>query len=58
VRLPTKLYAALEATSYTREAPDLARTVRLALEHYLACPNKRQTETATAQAKVIDRVAR
>jgi hypothetical protein len=51
VRLPTKLYAALDAASYTREAPDLARTVRMALEHYLACPNKRQTETVAARAE-------
>ena len=47
VRLPTELYDALEAVAerehYTREAPELARTVRTALEHYLACPHRRQT---------------
>jgi hypothetical protein len=48
VRLPSALYDALEAVAerehYTREAPELARTVRAALEHYLACPQRRQTE--------------
>jgi hypothetical protein len=47
VRLPSALYDALEAVAerehYTREAPELARTVRTALEHYLACPHRRQT---------------
>jgi hypothetical protein len=43
VRLPKVLYDALEAVTYTREAPDLAQTVRMALEHYLACPQRRQT---------------
>jgi hypothetical protein len=47
VRLPVELYDALEALAerehYTREAPELARTVRTALEHYLACPHRRQT---------------
>jgi hypothetical protein len=47
VRLPTELYDALEVVAerehYTREAPELARTVRTALEHYLACPQRRQT---------------
>jgi hypothetical protein len=50
VRLPKVLYDALEAVAerehYTREAPELARTVRNALEHYLACPHRRQTENA------------
>jgi len=49
VRLPTELYDALEALAehehYTREAPELARTVRTALEHYLACPHRRQTRS-------------
>ncbi len=47
VRLPTELYDALEAVAekehYTKETPALARTVRTALEHYLACPHRRQT---------------
>lgn len=47
VRLPRELYDALEARAerdhYTREAPELARCVREALEHYLTCPNIRQT---------------
>ena len=47
VRLPVELYDALEAVAerahYTREAPDLARTVRAALEYYLARPQGRQT---------------
>src|SRR5258708_27898 len=47
VRLPTALYDALEDIAahehYTREAPELARTVRTALEHYLTCPHRRQT---------------
>ena len=42
VRLPSALYHALEAVTYTREAPDLARTVRTALEHYLVCPQRQQ----------------
>ncbi len=46
VRLPRELYDALEAAAeqehYTREAPDLARTMRIALEHYPACPHRRQ----------------
>jgi len=50
VRLPSALYDALEAIAEqehdTREAPELARTVRGALEHYLACPQRRQTENA------------
>jgi hypothetical protein len=50
VRLPSALYDALEAVAErehdTREAPELARTVRNALEHYLACPQRRQTEKA------------
>jgi hypothetical protein len=41
VRLPTELYDALETVSYTREHPDLAQTVRAALEHYLTCPRRR-----------------
>ena len=49
VRLPRELYDALEAVAeqehYTRETPELARTVRTALEHYLACPHRRQTRT-------------
>jgi predicted transcriptional regulator len=50
VRIPTELYDALEAVAeqehYTREAPELARTVRRALEHYLSCPHRRQTGIA------------
>ena len=50
VRIPKELYDALEAVAerehYTKEAPELARTVRNALEHYLACPQRRQTENA------------
>ena len=47
VRLPKELYDALEAAAeqehYTREAPELARTVRRALEHYLTCSHKQPT---------------
>jgi hypothetical protein len=47
VRVPTDLYDRLEAyaegRSYVRGTPQLARCVREALEHYLICPNKRQT---------------
>jgi hypothetical protein len=47
IRLPRHLYDALEATAerahYTKGSPDLARTVRTALEHYLACPQRWQT---------------
>ena len=47
VWLPGELYTRLEAfaegRSYTRGTPELARCVRDALEHYLACPYKRQT---------------
>jgi hypothetical protein len=47
VRLPRGMYEALEAVAerehYTREAPELARTVREALEHYLTCSRLRQT---------------
>jgi predicted transcriptional regulator len=47
VRLPSALYDALEAVAerehYTRDAPELARIVRTALEHYLTCPHRRQT---------------
>jgi hypothetical protein len=42
VRLPAELYDALGTMSYTRENPDLAQTVRAALEHYLTCPHRRQ----------------
>jgi hypothetical protein len=45
-RIPKELYDALQAISYTREAPDLAQTIRLALEHYLTCPQRRQTSKA------------
>ena len=48
IRLPMSLYEALEALAgqehYTREEPDMARCVREALEHYLACPHRRQTK--------------
>src|SRR5215510_4313436 len=50
VRLPKELYDALEAQAerehYTREAPELARIVRNALEHYVVCSHIRQTENA------------
>src|SRR5262245_50204480 len=41
VRIPTTLYNAMKAASYTQENLDLAQTVRHALEHYLSY--KRQT---------------
>jgi hypothetical protein len=48
VRIPTSLFERLEAFAegvrYTRSAPQLARCVREALEHYLVCPDKRQTK--------------
>jgi hypothetical protein len=49
VRLPVALYDALAAEAQAAceqgRRPDLARTVRTALEHFLACPDKRQTQT-------------
>lgn len=58
VRIPRGLYDALEAVAerehYTREAPELARTVRTALEHYLACPHNSQTGIVP-QAKEYNR---
>lgn len=56
VRIPTDLFDRLEAyaegRAYTRGAPQLAKCVREAIEHYLVCPDKRQTinvpETAGA----------
>jgi hypothetical protein len=49
VRIPTDLFDRLEAyaegRAYTRGAPQLARCVREAIEHYLVCPDKRQTKT-------------
>jgi hypothetical protein len=47
VRLSTPLYAALEAEAGAAcepfRLPDLASFVRTALEHFLACPQRRQT---------------
>lgn len=47
VRIPTEISARLalfaEGRSFTRGTPQLAGCVREALEHYLACPHKRQT---------------
>lgn len=47
VRIPTALYARLEAYAEGRSfarggTPQFAACVREALEHYLACPQKRQ----------------
>jgi len=51
IRIPQALYEALEeravALHYTRGAPELARTIRDALAHYLTCPHYRQTENRT-----------
>lgn len=57
VRIPVDLFNRLKAyaegRAYTRGAPQLARCVREAIEHYLACPHKRQTRTI-AQMLVYD----
>ncbi len=49
VRLPTELYTRLElfaeGRSYTRGTPELSGCVRDLLEHALACPYKRQTQS-------------
>jgi len=49
LRIPNDLYTRLEAfaegRAYTRGTPHLARCVRDAVEHYLACPHKRQTSS-------------
>jgi hypothetical protein len=46
VRIPTDLYTRLEAfaagRSFTCGTPQLAASVRQALEHFLSCPYKRQ----------------
>lgn len=44
IRIPQPLYDAL-----TAEASELAQTVRAALEHFLACPHKRQTGNALSR---------
>ena len=47
IRIPRALYEALEERAatlhFTRGAPELARTVREALAHYLTCTHKGQT---------------
>jgi hypothetical protein len=49
VRIPTTLYDRLEAFAeglhFTRGTPQLSGCVREALEHFLTCPYKRQTQT-------------
>ena len=50
VRMPDSLLARLEAyeagrTSVRGTTPRLSRVVRQAVEHFLVCPNKRQTRT-------------
>lgn len=51
VRIPSELYDRLEAfaegRSFSRGTPQLAGCVRDALEHYLACPYKRQTKNVS-----------
>lgn len=51
VRIPNTLYTRLEAfaegRSYSRGTPQLAGCVRALLEHALACPYKRQTQSIT-----------
>jgi len=49
IRIPTALYARLEAYAEGRSfarggTPQFAACVREALEHYLICPQKRQTQ--------------
>ena len=48
VRIPRTLYERIEdfagGSTFTRSTPQLAGCVREALEHYLACPNRRQTK--------------
>src|SRR5215831_10165156 len=44
VRIPQQLYDDIKDITYTTEAPDMAQTVRHALEHYLSY--KRQTGNA------------
>ena len=55
VRIPTELYARLEAYADGRSfarggSPQLPVCVREALEHYLTCPQKRQTQPQEARA--------
>ena len=59
VRIPTALYDRLEAYADGRSfarggSPQLPACVREALEHYLACPQKRQTQARAVPDTVTD----
>jgi hypothetical protein len=56
VHLPDALYARLEAYAEGRRfarggSPQLPTCVREAIEHYLICPQKRQTQPQEARAQ-------
>lgn len=59
-RIPMPLYDQLlafaEGVRYTRGDPELARTLRDALEHFLTCPYKRQTEKTIENIVDIEKV--